>query len=240
MKDFIDFKLKYHSQIFPSVGDILAHMFSTNGNGINLNNKGFINENHGCKDVYPFGKPTPLSSIYPWSKDERYQPFRKLAGCRDIGFKESAKHFIECLKITPDTVEGITGWKNNIHIVEDVLLNTPEIVDEFMIGDIYKFLKKIEKEETTSQAPVDPMHHPEVPPNSVSKVWFFDAQWSDCPDSVRKEVSHIWKDFELGNDNYIYKTTVDLELFNEYPHVFFWLKHKGVADNENVIIHYWW
>jgi hypothetical protein len=76
--------------------------------------------------------------------------------------------------------------------------------------------------------------------NSVYKVWFFDVQWSDCPEEVEKEVIKAWRSYELGNDQYILKKSLDEELFEEMPCVYYWLKHKGVQDNEEVIIHWWW
>lgn len=44
----------------------------------------------------------------------------------------------------------------------------------------------------------------------------------------------------LGNDDYIYKTKLDDSLFEEYPRIYLWLKHEGVQENEEVIIHWWW
>ncbi len=240
MKDYIESSMHYYKSIFPTPQSVLSHMFTVLGNGVMLDNKGYINENCRCETAFIFEEPQPLSSVYHWNDNPEFQPFRKLAGCRDVGFKEAAQYFIACIKVTPDTVEGIPEWKRNLHIVEDVLLGTPTITDEFSIDDMDKFLIKIEGEKNTSQTPVDPQYHPKTPPSSVKKVWYFDVQWSDCPVSVKNEVSCMWRDHQLGNDNYIQKVALDEELFEDYPYVYFWLKHKGVPCGEDVVIHYWW
>lgn len=76
--------------------------------------------------------------------------------------------------------------------------------------------------------------------DSVTKVWFFDVQWSDCPVEVEKEVKDIWCNMSFGNDYFIYKVDLDEELFDMYPAIYFWLEHKGVQKGEEVIIHWWW
>lgn len=75
---------------------------------------------------------------------------------------------------------------------------------------------------------------------SVRKVWFFDVQWSDCPEFVEEEVILLWRKYKLGNDCYIFKFKVDSADALAYPYINGWLKHKGVKDEELVIIHYWW
>ena len=75
---------------------------------------------------------------------------------------------------------------------------------------------------------------------SVRKVWFFDVQWSDCPVEVESDVRKLWRDFEFGNDYYMFKGKLDAELFDSYPMIYMWLKHKGVQEDELVIIHWWW
>lgn len=234
MKHLMEMITRLHKK--PS--SAVEFIFATLGNGIDLDNKGFIPENYRSDEVFEFPDPEPLSWIYPWSSTERFQPFRELAGCRDVGFKEMAQYFIDCVKITPDTVENIHPWKENIHVVEDVLLNTPTITDRYTINDMDKFLDDIKDDDITLNAPMDGTALPHN--DSVKKVWFFDAQWSDCPKGVEQEVKQLWGDFELGNDHYMYKCKVDEELFDEYPKIYFWLKHKGVPDNDEVIIHWWW
>lgn len=222
------------------VSETVAHMFCTGGNGVELNNKGYLVENHQCDEMFIFPEPESFKYIYPWSDIERYQPFRKLAGCRDVGFKETVEYFLKCLEITPDTVDGIKEWKGNIKIMKDVLLNTPTITDEY--GDIEKGFESFKDKVRNSYKSIDKIQDRTkvTAGNSVSKVWFFDVQWSDCPSFVEDEVRGLWKDYELGNDNYIHTTKLDEELFEEYPNIYYWLKFKGVNDDEKVIVHWWW
>lgn len=233
MKNLIDSIIRHCKT--PS--SAVEFIFATLGNGINLDNKGYIPENYRSSEVFEFPEPEPFSWIYPWSDIERFQPFRDLAGCRDVGFKEMAQYFIDCVKITPDTVENIKPWKENISVVEDVLLNTPTITDRYTIDDMDKFLDDIKDDDITQNAPIDTV----LPDKkSIEKVWFFDVQWSDCPKSVEQEVKQLWGDVELGNDYYMYQCKVDEELFDEYPKIYFWLKHNGVPVDDKVIIHWWW
>lgn len=239
MKDYIENSLKYYNTIFKSPADVVHHMFAVLGNGVNLNNKGYINDNYGCKEAYHFQTPEAFKWIYPWSDNGDYQPFKDLAGCRDTGFKEAAQYFIDCIKVTPDSVENILKWKENISIVEDVLLNTPTMDDEYIdIETGYtEFVNKLNCKSSIDNIQDGTKVQQR---DSVSKRWFFDAQWSDCPDFVEDEVRHLWGDYGLGNDNYIVKRELDEELFQEYPNIYFWLKHKGVQQGEEVIIHWWW
>lgn len=216
---------------------IVEHMFASLGNGVKLDGRGFLVGNYRSSEVYTFDQPQPFPRIYPWNATESFQPFRNLAGCRDVGFKETAQYFIDCIMITPNDVEFIKQWKQNIDLVKQVLIDTPTITDRYQIDDMDKFLSDIETDGITNQhgSPNETQGNP-----SVTKKWFFDVQWSDCPELIEKEVKQIWRNQELGNDNYIWKTVVDVELFTEYPRVYFWLKHNGVPENEDVIIHWWW
>lgn len=238
MKYYIESTLKYYSEIFPSPASVVSHMFATLGNGVGLDNKGYLRGNYKTEEAFEFPEPTPLTSIYPWTSSEEFQPFRELAGCRDVGFRDTAKYFIDCIKLTPDTVEGIQPWKDNLPLIEQVLLNTPTIQDEYTIDDMDKFLSKVANEKITNEHGGCDLNQQQ--PNSVFKHWFFDVQWSDCPECVEEEVKQSWCDRELGNDNFFWKATVNEELFEDYPNIYFWLKHKGVPDGEKVIIHWWW
>lgn len=217
----------------------LGHIFATLGNGIYLDNRGYISGNYRSEEVYSLPKtPEPMKWMYPWSDNPKFQPFRKLAGCRDSGFKEAAQHFIDSIMVTPDSVDHIKEWKENIEIVREILIDTPTITDRYTDpNDVDGFLKDIGLDSTIDHIKHDSMA--EIG-KSVRKITYFDVQWSDCPKEVEKEVAMIWKDHELGNDNYIYKTCLDEELFKEYPRVYYWLKYNGVKDNEDVIIHWWW
>lgn len=234
MKSYIESAMHYYPSLYSRPSQVVAHMFATLGNGVDLNMQGWLEGNCQCEEPYKFPEPIPLEHIYPWSKTERYQPFRDLAGCRDVGFKEAAQYFIDCVKLTPDDVKHIKDWKDNLHIVEDVLMNTPTITDEYENSDnLAKFLEKISDSEITNGSRGGLC-------NSVRKVWYFDVQWSDCPEYVEDEVRQLWTDRELGNDCYIAKVDLDEELFSEYPRIYYWLKHKGVGEGEQVIIHWWW
>lgn len=239
MKAYIENSLKYYGGIFKTPADVLEHMFATLGNGVELNNKGYLGENYGCEEVYQFPEPKPFKTIYPWTDTERFQPFRDLAGCRDVGFKEAAQYFIDCIKATPDSVEGILEWKQDLNTVTDVLLNTPPISDEYdsIEGGYQDFINKLDCKRSIDKIRDGSQIQQR---DSVSKVWFFDVQWSDCPDFVESEVRHLWEEYELGNDNYIIQKELDDELFNTYPNIYYWLMHKGVGNGEKVIIHWWW
>lgn len=110
---------------------------------------------------------------------------------------------------------------------------------------------------------------PQNTPNGVRKITVLDAQWTTCPIEVYNEVSDLWRAQELGNDRYIYKTSIEglEELGSEdYPYMvkhWYWgetqeeqrgwveepgsvaliikyLREQGVTENENVWIHFWW
>ena len=214
-----------------SISAAAEQIFATVGNGIHLDQRGYISGNYRSDDVVDLPEPEPLSWIYPWTTTESCQPFRKLAGCRDKGFKELAQYFINCVMMTDDSLERIKDWKDNIEVVKSVVLDTPTIQDKYTDpNDIDGFI-------STLNSLKDSVKNSN---NSVKKVWFFDVQWSDCPQEVAEEVRHVWHNMELGNDYYIYKTEVDLELFEEYPRIYYWLKYKGVNEGEPVIIHWWW
>jgi len=222
----------------------IEHIFCTLGNGIDLNHKGYISGNYQSEEAYIFGEPKPFSYVYPWSDTKQFQPFRDLAGCRDVGFKECAEYFIKCLEITPDQIMsghhdmGAKKWKENIEEIRSVLLETPTIKDSFTDpDDIEGFLVSLKGKDTSYG---NKWNNPSDGDESVKKVWFFDVQWSDCPEEVEQEVRQAWRDYELGNDRYIIKRELDLELFDDYPRIYLWLKYKGVKEGEKVIIHWWW
>lgn len=167
----------------------------------------------------------------------RTSPLRRYAGCRDVGFKQTAQYFIDCIKMTSiDDVPDIKEWKENLQIVEDVLLNTPTITPRYnSVDDMDKFLKDLEEDLKERPTPDKEDHE------SVTKKWFFDVQTPNCPEFVKDEVIDLWQEYDLGNDNYIfYIHSFGVNIFEEYPKIYFWLKHKGVKDGDEVIIYYWW
>jgi hypothetical protein len=228
MKSYLELYTDKKEHVLETVG----HLFATLGNGVKLTNKGYLLTDNDT-ELYDLGNPIPLKHIYPWMDEPEHQPFRKYAGCRNYGFKETAQYFIDCIKLTPNSVENIKDWKENIDTVKDVLLNTPKILDQYKINELDKFLSDL-KGETTA------MLSSKLSPNSVYKQWYFNAQSTDCPIEVEDEVRNLWEEIGLGNDNYIYHTKVNQKLFKNYPKIYFWLKHKGVPNNEEVIIHWWW
>lgn len=226
----------YQSKQHPS--QVVEHMFCTLGNGVGLNNKGYISENYRSDEIFEFPEPTAFAYMYPWSNTEEFQPFRKLAGCRDVGFKETCQYFFSCLELTPDSTENAKKWKDNIELMRSILLETPAIQDKIKDkDDMSGFISLLSGKDTSYSSKWDKEPDGE---SSVYKVWFFDVQWSDCPDEVQDEVRHAWSAYELGNDKYIIKRELDDELFEDYPLIYMWLKHKGVKENEKVIIHWWW
>jgi hypothetical protein len=109
--------------------------------------------------------------------------------------------------------------------------------------------------------------HPETPndPNTkagLRKVWYLDAQWSTCPVEVEDQVRDLWSLNELGNDQYMFKTTVDElieiesneciinKLFRDpirredtpvkTDYIVQYIREHGIPDDEQVIIHWWW
>ena len=76
---------------------------------------------------------------------------------------------------------------------------------------------------------------------AVRKVWFLDAQWSDCPIEVEDEVKKLWSDYDLGNDNYILKYSHKWHGL-DYPIIAQYIKEQipNLPDDEEVIIHWWW
>jgi hypothetical protein len=89
---------------------------------------------------------------------------------------------------------------------------------------------------------------PLIPDNAnqgVQKVWMLDAQWSTCPIEVEEQVKGLWRSYELGNDRYMLKMSINdlLEIHSdEYPtdRIVQYLKENGVSDEDRVIIHWWW
>lgn len=104
-----------------------------------------------------------------------------------------------------------------------------------------EFQNKIEESKITNQNPVNQAWWSDQPRNSVRKAWFFDVQWSDCPDFVEDEVRRMWYDWGLGNDNSFRMVKLgDEEDEVDYPIIMQWLRYKGVPEDEEVIVHWWW
>lgn len=103
----------------------------------------------------------------------------------------------------------------------------------------------------------------DLPENTVAglrKVWLLDAQWSTCPIEVENQVKDLWRLWKLGNDQSIIKTSVIelLELeeatveswnaekvaWEEKPldvtYIIQYIREHGIADDDLVIIQWWW
>lgn len=99
-------------------------------------------------------------------------------------------------------------------------------------------------------------------PPALKKEWTLNSTWTDCPVEVQEVIENIWEWQELGNDNYKYEASInDLiesqtsgetwRVWQDEPSEWIdvpinmqplidYLKAKGVADDENVIIMHWW
>jgi hypothetical protein len=71
----------------------------------------------------------------------------------------------------------------------------------------------------------------------IQAVNFFDVQWSNCPVEVEDEVKRLWRDYELGNDNYFFKWGECDEEEDTYPIIAKYLKSRGITKCH---IHWWW
>ena len=101
-------------------------------------------------------------------------------------------------------------------------------------------------------------------PPALKKEWVLSTVWTDCPVEIQDIVSCIWTEYELGNNNYIHKTSIEnLKEFqeeskdrtweiwdskiNKWSHIpinvqplIDYLEALGVQEQESVIIHHWW
>jgi len=44
---------------------------------------------------------------------------------------------------------------------------------------------------------------------AFKRQWVLDAQWTDCPEDVGEIVSALWRYYELGNDNYMLRRSIN-------------------------------
>jgi hypothetical protein len=74
------------------------------------------------------------------------------------------------------------------------------------------------------------------------KVWYLDAQWSDCPVEVEDQVKEMWRNYDLGNDYYCINTSISSLFEQEYFVVAQYVleQHPNIEDDELIIIHWWW
>lgn len=96
------------------------------------------------------------------------------------------------------------------------------------------FEKRVRDAKVTDHNPVDPAFHSETPSKSVTQKWYFDVQWSDCPDFVEEEVRRMWRDYGLGNDFCKVDFIVDDPERADYPLINEWLKYNEVPSGEKL------
>lgn len=102
---------------------------------------------------------------------------------------------------------------------------------------------------------------------AMRQMWVLDAQWTDCPLEIEEIVKALWRHYELGNDRYMLRNSMETFLEMEEDgfqrEVFKWgetpeqqlgwvkepmslmplvdyVRSKGIPDNEEIIIHWWW
>lgn len=236
MTNYIQQKMSYYPSIYKNERDVIESLCCVLGNGVDLDLKGHIDSSSEYEFIIT--EPVaPLRSIYPLPLNSKEKYHMRLAGCTNKGWSTAVQYLIDCINITPDTVPSIKVWKENIHLLEE-LRDYPPIVDKYATKELAELSFKEDLEESTETTATRcnyNTHH-----DSVRKVYFFDVQWSNCPLFVYEEVKQLWRNMSLGNDDYIYKTKLDDSLFEKYPRIYLWLKHEGVQENEEVIIHWWW
>lgn len=71
----------------------------------------------------------------------------------------------------------------------------------------------------------------------ISFETVLDAQRGELPSEVKEQISELWGDNELGNDDCYFKFNTAFEEAREYPIIAEYLKSRGV---ERCLIHYWW
>lgn len=231
MKQFIESSLSYYPTLFKDEKSVIVHLFSTLGNGLKLDNKGYLPENYKGEEPFVFGRPKTIVSIHPWS--DTSPVFKKFAGCRDVGFKEAALYFIKCIEITPNSVKNIKKWKENLDVVKEVLINTPTIEEEYPDKEegYLKFNDKLAEQYKFKKENFD---------GFLKKKFVLDASYGKCPEFVSREIKQIWDNYDLGNSYYYYDTVVDEELFESFPNIYYWVKYLGAVEGEEILISYSW
>lgn len=82
--------------------------------------------------------------------------------------------------------------------------------------------------------------------SALKKVWMLDAQ-HNCPQEVKDEIKEIWCNWGLGNDNYVWKTSIkelaydiETDCETQSPHLLAYLKAHNIPESETVYLYYWW
>ena len=78
-------------------------------------------------------------------------------------------------------------------------------------------------------------------PKGVRKQFVLDVQWTTTPIEVEEQVQELWQHFELGNDSYILKLTIEgLQEHENTDAIVQYLRENGVGEDDQVWIHWWW
>ena len=94
---------------------------------------------------------------------------------------------------------------------------------------------------------------------ALKTVKFLDVQWSICPIEVEDQVIDLWGLYEIGNDRFIIRTSINdlIELNNDIEirkwinnnwvniklktdAIIQYLREQNLKDDEQIIIHWWW
>jgi hypothetical protein len=83
---------------------------------------------------------------------------------------------------------------------------------------------------------------------ALRQVTVLEAQWTDLPEDVVEDVRRLWRNRELGNDDFYASWDADDFYTTEDPDDKFRHEYKYPAiakylrdnDVEECLIHYWW
>ncbi len=77
----------------------------------------------------------------------------------------------------------------------------------------------------------------------IPKVYYIDAQCGPTlPEPVYEDVRQIWEDNELGNDFYMYNTSLENLEECDYPDLITYIKEQepNIDPTDKIIVHWWW
>lgn len=127
MVHYIEDVIEKYTNAFPTEIRVIEHMLCVNGNGVDADTFGperlVEYDRDGEILTYRVGgycldpetikgyKVVPVDSMYRWSTNERYQPFRDLLPLKGTehwaGLQEAVRYFLKCLEISsPETAEA--------------------------------------------------------------------------------------------------------------------------------------
>lgn len=84
-------------------------------------------------------------------------------------------------------------------------------------------------------------------PPALQTVQVLTSAGTDCPQDVQEDIARLWRDHEMGNDNWhfgwesgatsIRSDGTEVNMSRAYPAIDRYLKARGVSD---CLIHHWW